>query len=150
MAELQIRKATKSDIPGIMNLVRELAIHVNHEDEVEAKQADYEKAFDDDLIKALVAIDPENNECIGMCFGYFNFSTWKGKIMYLEDFVISKNYRRTGIGQRLFDAFLVYSKELDCKLVKWQLYEWNEAAHTFYVKNNATFEADLLNARIIL
>lgn len=150
MESLYIREATKSDVPGIMSLVRELAIHVDHEDEFVATLEDYEQAFDSGLIHALVAIDAENDLCIGMCFGFVNFSTWKGKIMYLEDFVVSKSYRRTGIGQRLFDAFLEYSRKQDCKLVKWQLYEWNEAAHSFYVKNNASFEGELLNARIYL
>ena len=150
MQSFVIRKAEIEDIPGIMSLVRELAIHVNHEDEFTAKAKDYEEAFESGMIKALVAIDPETNQCAGMCFGFLNFSTWKGKIMYLEDFVVSKEYRRSGLGQQLFDSFIAYSKTFDCKLLKWQLYEWNVVAHAFYVKNIAIFEGELLNARIYL
>ena len=69
-------------------------------------------------------------------------------MLYLEDFVVKKEYRRFGIGQLLFDAFLELAKEENCKLVKWQLYEWNEVALNFYKKNNAIIEGEWLNAKL--
>ena len=144
---ITIRKAIREDLSDVLDLVKELALHVDHLDAVNASLEDYESAFDENLIKTLVAHN-EVGDCIGMCFGYLNFSTWNGKMLYLEDFVVKKEYRRFGIGQLLFDAFLEMAKEENCKLVKWQLYEWNEVALNFYKKNNAIIEGEWLNAKL--
>lgn len=146
---ITIRKAIKEDLPDVLDLVKELALHVDHLDAVKAKIEDYELAFDEHLIKVLVAHN-ELEECVGMCFGYLNFSTWNGKMLYLEDFVVKKDYRRDGVGQLLFDAFLDLAREEKCKMVKWQLYEWNEVALNFYKKNNAIIEGEWLNAKLYL
>jgi len=84
-----------------------------------------------------------------MTLYYMTFSTWKGKMLYLEDFVIKKGFRRLGIGQLLFDAFLETAREKGCKLTKWQVLDWNETALKFYEKNNAIIEKDWWNGKII-
>ncbi|MBK7338473.1 MAG: GNAT family N-acetyltransferase [Saprospirales bacterium] len=57
-----------------------------------------------------------------------NYSTWKGKMLYLEDFVVSQDWRGKGIGHKLFDAFLEEGRKQGCRLVKWQVLDWNEPA----------------------
>ena len=69
--------------------------------------------------------------------------------MYLEDFIVKDIYRRVGVGQQLFDAFLEDSKNQQCKLVKWQVLDWNEPAIKFYQKNNAKFDKEWWNGIIL-
>ena len=69
--------------------------------------------------------------------------------MYLEDFVINEEYRRMGIGQKLFDAVVEESQAQDCKLLKWQVLLWNEPALQFYIKNNAIIEKEWWNGKIL-
>ena len=38
-----------------------------------------------------------------MVFYYFGYSTWKGKMLYIEDIVVTERLRRNGIGKQLFD-----------------------------------------------
>lgn len=144
--EIRIRLAEKKDIPAIHNLVRALAIYEKAEAEFIASVAEYEQDFTDGVYQAIVA--EVNGEVVGMALYYLTYSTWKGKMMYLEDFVVYEAYRRYGIGQQLFDKFLEVAKAAGCRLVKWQVLDWNEPAVKFYKKNKATIEKEWWNGKI--
>ncbi len=77
------------------------------------------------------------------------FSTWKGKMLYLEDFVVKEAFRKKGVGQVLWNKYIDIAKEKDCALVKWQVLDWNEPAVKFYEKNGATIEKEWWNGKII-
>lgn len=144
--DINIRKAEKKDIPAIHDLVRELAIYEKAEAEFTASIADYEQDFDDGVYSSIVA--EADGKVVGMMLYYLTYSTWKGRMMYLEDFVVNEAYRRYGIGQLLFDKFLELSKAEGCRLVKWQVLDWNEPAVKFYEKNKATIEKEWWNGKI--
>jgi len=141
-----IRKATPDDIPAIHALVRELAIYENAEQEFVATREDYLRDFLAGTFDAIVA--EQDAQVIGMVFFYMAYSTWKGRMMYLEDFVVYEQYRRSGVGQLLFDAFLAEAKKQNCVLAKWQVLDWNEPAINFYRKNNATIEQEWYNGKL--
>jgi GNAT superfamily N-acetyltransferase len=143
---ITIRTAEKRDLPAIHDLVRELAIYERAEEEFTASIEDYERDFDDGVYRAIVA--EAAGEVVGMALYYLTYSTWKGKMMYLEDFVVRETYRRHGVGQLLFDKFLELSKAEGCRLVKWQVLDWNEPAIKFYEKNKATIERDWWNGKV--
>jgi GNAT superfamily N-acetyltransferase len=71
-------------------------------------------------------------------------------MLYLEDFVVQAAYRRSGIGEVLFDAFLDKARAKGCRLVKWQVLDWNEPAINFYKKKAATIEQEWWNGKIFL
>jgi len=143
---ITIRTAEKRDLPAIHDLVRELAIYERAEEEFTASIEDYERDFDDGVYRAIVA--EAAGEVVGMALYYLTYSTWKGKMMYLEDFVVRETYRRHGVGQLLFDKFLELSKAEGCRLDKWQVLDWNEPAIKFYEKNKATIERDWWNGKV--
>lgn len=145
--KIDIRPAKLEDIPSIHNLVRDLAIYEHAEEELIATIEDYEKDFKAHYFEALVA--EHESTIVGISIYYKTYSTWKGRMLYLEDFVVKESYRKKGIGQLLFDAFIARSKDLDCKMVKWQVLDWNEPAIAFYKKNKATIEKEWWNGKII-
>jgi len=147
--EVRIRKARTGDLAGIHQLVRELAIYERAEAEFVAGLAEYQRDFEAGVFEALVAEEPRG-ELIGMALYYLTYSTWKGRMLYLEDFVVREAYRRHGIGQRLFDAFLQEARRKDCRLVKWQVLDWNRPALAFYEKNRAQIEKEWWNGKIFL
>ena len=143
-----LRKATIKDIPAIYSLVEALAIYEKEPEAVTATVADYLADFEAGIFQAHVAtID---DKVIGMALYYMTYSTWKGRMLYLEDFVVFEAYRRKGIGQLLFDAVLQEGKDRACKLVKWQVLDWNEPAVRFYEKNKATIEKEWWNCKVFL
>lgn len=146
--QVTIRKATEEDIPFVYELVRELAIYEKAENEFICPIEEYYQCFENGLIDCIVAVYDE--EIVGMVLYYMNFSTWKGKMMYLEDFIVQDPFRGKGIGQMLFEAFLDESKRRDCKLVKWQVLDWNTPAIKFYEKNKAVIEREWWNGKIFL
>ncbi len=146
--QISIRKATPADIPAIHSLVRELAIYEKAEDAFVATLAEYEQDFAEEVYDALVA--EAEGKVVGMALYYLAYSTWKGRMLYLEDFVVFEQYRRYGIGQLLFDAFLEVAKHENCRLVKWQVLDWNEPALRFYEKNEAIIEKEWWNGKIFL
>lgn len=146
---ISIRTAQAPDLPAIHDLVRELAIYEKEEAEFVASLEEYQQDFKDHVFQALVAENAEK-EIVGMALYYLTYSTWKGRMLYLEDFVVKEAYRKLGIGQQLFDDFLETAKAKKCRLVKWQVLDWNEPALKFYRKNHATIEKNWWNGKLFL
>ena len=144
---LNIRKATAKDLPAIYDLVVELAIYEKEPEAVTATLDDYITAHDEDLTSILVA--ELSGTVVGMAVTYMTFSTWKGKMLYLEDLYVSSSHRSEGIGQQLFDAYIADAKEKGCTMVKWQVLDWNTDAIRFYERNGATIEKQWYNGKII-
>ncbi len=143
-----VRFAKREDLPAIHALVRELAIYEKAEEEFVASVADYERDLACGIFEALVA--EHAGEVVGMALYYMAYSTWKGRMLYLEDFVVKASMRGQGIGEKLFRAFLAEAQKKGCRLVKWQVLDWNEPAIHFYKKFEAIFEKEWLNGKIFL
>ncbi len=143
-----IRPARATDLSAIYDLVTELAIYEKEPDAVLATLEDYQRDFADGVFEAQVAVD-ENEKVFGMTLYYLTYSTWRGKMLYLEDFVVSQEQRRSGAGELLFNRVLEVAKEKNCRLLKWQVLDWNKPALNFYAKYNATIEKDWWNGKII-
>ena len=141
-----IRKAKQEDIPAVRNLVHELAVYENEPDALKADLAHYQEQFAAGLYNCSVA--ELDGEIVGMTIYYLRFSTWRGKMMHLEDFYIQQEHRRKGIGEKLFDAFIEDSKSQQCKMVIWQVLDWNELAIGFYDKYNAVYDKDWWNCKL--
>jgi GNAT superfamily N-acetyltransferase len=131
----------------VHDLVRELAVYEKAEHEFIATLEDYQNDFKEGIFEVLLA--EIEGEVVGMCLYYMTYSTWKGKMLYLEDFVVKQTYRQAGVGQQLFDAFIQEARAKGCRLTKWQVLDWNEPAIKFYEKNNAVIEKEWWNGKII-
>jgi len=145
--EIQIKFAQPTDLESIRGLVVELAIFEKEPNAVTATKEDYISAFKTGLISIIVA--EIENEIVGMTLFYDTFSTWKGKMLYLEDFVVKEAYRSQGIGDLLFDATLSEAKKRGCALMKWQVLDWNEGATKFYLRKGSTIEKEWWNGKIV-
>jgi GNAT superfamily N-acetyltransferase len=146
---MTLRPATPADLPHVHALVGELAEYERARDEFVATLADYERDFAAGVFEVIVA-EADDGTIAGMVLYYLTYSTWKGRMLYLEDFVVGQQFRRRGIGQQLFDAFLARARELDCRLVKWQVLDWNEPALRFYERNKAIIEKEWWNGKLFL
>lgn len=146
--KITARRAKAADLPAVYDLVKELAAYEHAADQVTASLEDYQRDFADHIYEALVA--EQAGVVVGMMIYYMTYSTWRGRMLYLEDFVVKASHRKQGVGQVLFDAFIQTAKEKAVKMVKWQVLDWNEPAIRFYEKNQAIIEKDWWNAKIFL
>lgn len=142
-----LRKATKQDLQSVLDLVKELALYEKAPQEVTVTLTDYETDFDNKVFDIILA--EQENEIVGIAFYYMAYSTWKGKMLYLEDFVVKEELRGHGIGKLLFKAFLEEAKNLGTSLAKWQVLDWNKPAINFYEKYNSTIEKEWYNGKIL-
>jgi len=148
MSKITVRKANKNDLKSIYALVKELAIYEKEPEAVTATLEDYQNDFAEGIFEANVAVD--GDKIVGTTIYYMSYSTWKGKMLYLEDFVVQESYRQKGVGQLLFDAYLSVAKEKKAVMVKWQVLDWNKPALNFYARNNAIIEKKWWSGKIFL
>jgi len=145
--DVLIRPATEADMPAVHALMFELAVYEKSPESVEATVEEYRTDFRNGLFESLVA--EMDGRVVGMTLFFMAYSSWRGKMLYLDDFVVQEAYRRYGVGQRLFDAFLEEGRRRGCRLVKWQVLDWNEPALQFYYKNEAIIEKEWWNGKIM-
>jgi ribosomal protein S18 acetylase RimI-like enzyme len=87
---------------------------------------------------------------VGFALYYIRYSTWKGQRMYLEDLLVTEEWRRNGIGTMLVDKLILVAKEKGFSGMLWQVLDWNEPAINFYKKYNAKFDPEWVNVSIDL
>jgi GNAT superfamily N-acetyltransferase len=141
-----IRAAKRGDEIGIHALICELATYEREPDAVINSIEDLGvHLFEEQICSALVA--EENNQIVGFALWYTSYSTWKGKCLYLEDFYVIPEFRKTGIGNQLFDSVVAIAKSSGVRRMDWQVLEWNELALSFYRKKNAVLDPEWINGR---
>ncbi len=135
---IKIRKAVKSDVKSIMNLIQALADFENESDAVEITEEELlrdgfkENALFDVLLAEVA------DKVVGMAFYYFRYSTWKGKSIHLEDLIVFEEYRKQKVGTALYTAFLEEAKKEEVRRVEWAVLDWNTPARDFYKSSGAT------------
>jgi ribosomal protein S18 acetylase RimI-like enzyme len=144
---MQIRAAKPGDEQAIFSLIKELALYEKAPEQVsnsaEQLSQDLFKSF---ICEAIVA--EENTEIAGFALFYTAYSTWKGKILYLEDFYVKENQRNKGIGNMLFEKVVEIAKDKKVKRMDWQVLEWNALALGFYEKKEAELSSEWVNGRL--
>jgi GNAT superfamily N-acetyltransferase len=146
--EIRIRKGVKTDLPQVLNLVKELAEYERAPDEVTVtiEEMELDGFGEDPIFHFFVAETAE--KIIGISLYYIKYSTWKGKCVFLEDIIVNEAYRKSGTGKRLFDEVVKVAKEMKVKRLEWQVLEWNEPAIKFYKKLNANFDGEWVNCKL--
>jgi len=134
---------------AVFALVQELAEFEKapHAVETSAEQYRQDGFGPDPAFRCLVAEHPSDG-IVGIALYYFGYSTWKGKMLYLDDLVIRAPYRRQGIGRRLVDQLVQVGLAESARLMKWQVLDWNEPAIQMYRSMEATFDGEWIDVKL--
>ena len=146
--KITIREGIKKDLPTVLELIKELADFENARDQVTITLEDLEKdGFGEDPWYWFLVAE-KDNEIVGLSFYWIRYSTWKGKFLFLEDFVIKEEYKRQGIGSKLFEETIKVCQKLNLNGMIWQVLDWNTSAIKFYKKYNANISKEWLNGKL--
>lgn len=132
----------------VWELVHELAVYEKAPEEVFTTVDTFkEDGFGDHpLFEVLVA--EVDGEIQGIALYYFAYSTWKGKILFLDDLVVTQSFRRKGLGDKLFHALVETAQKENTHQMRWQVLDWNTPAIKFYEKWSADLDPEWINGRI--
>ena len=137
-----IRKAQIEDMEEVFNLIKQLAIFENEPDAVIVTVEDLKKdGFGKD--PAFFCFVAEVNTKIeGIALGFNRYSTWKGKILHLEDLIVNQSMRGAGLGTALLDEVIKYGHDLGVRRINWEVLDWNKPAIDFYKQKGANIMDD--------
>ena len=143
---MEIRIAEQRDCQRLLELIQELADYEKAPEEVTVTLEEFVDAgFGIDKIwNAFVA--EVDGGIVGFALYYTRYSTWKGCRLYLEDFIVTKDYRGSGIGKLLFERVMQEARDKNYNGMVWQVLDWNQPAISFYNKYNAQIDEGWLNA----
>jgi len=135
-----IRKGIKKDIPQVLDLIKELAKYENSIKKISntVKRIENDGFGETPIFDLFIA--ENSKKIIGIAITYYRYSTWLGRKLYLEDLIISENYRRKGIGGKLFNFVINFAKEKKCTGLNLQVLDWNTIGIDFYKKYNMKFD----------
>ena len=148
---ITIRKALASDMEVVPGLVKTLAAFEQMPEHVEMTAGDYlQHGFEDMRFEVLLAEDTTTVPSViaGMAFYFPAYSTWRGPYYWLEDLVVTAEYRNRGIGEQLIQALIDVSRSKGYRFLKWQVLDWNEDAMRFYRRLGATMDNEWTTWRL--
>ena len=146
--EVKIRKGQKADLPSVLALIKELAEFENAPNEVSVTLEELEEDGFGQHPYYWFIVAEHKAEIIGLSFYFIRYSTWKGRFLFLEDFVVKEDFRGQGVGAQLFEETIRVAQRLEVKGMVWQVLDWNEDAIRFYKKYEASIHTEWLNGKL--
>jgi GNAT superfamily N-acetyltransferase len=145
----KLRRGVEADLPQVLGLIRELAEYERAPEAVTNTLAAMQRdGFGPEPIFSFFVLEDAEAKIIGLALYYTAYSTWKGRMLYLEDLVVTEAARRGGYGRLLFDTVVAEARATGAVRLKWQVLEWNESAIGFYKKLGANIESEWLNGNL--
>lgn len=130
---IELRPATRADVPQILAFVRELAEYEKLAHEAVATEAGMTEQLFGERPAAEVVMAEVDGQPAGFVLFFHNFSTFLGQRgLYLEDLFVRPQYRGLGLGRRLMVHLAKLATERDCGRFEWSVLDWNEPAIHFY------------------
>lgn len=126
-----IRKIEINDLEEVFELLDEL-----YENKIEYSifTEKYKASLKDNNFYGIVAV--EDNKVVGVLIArIINRLAKKKNILFIDDLIVNKKYRNTGIGKLLIQNAMDYAVSIDCESLELTSLISNTNAHRFYENN---------------
>ncbi|MES2241013.1 MAG: GNAT family N-acetyltransferase [Bacteroidota bacterium] len=134
---MNIREGRKEDMKAVLSLIQELAEFEKEPDAVKVTVEDLIRDGFGDQPLFYVFVAEIDSTIVGIAFYYYRYSTWKGKIIHLEDLVVKNNMRGKGVGYALYSEIIKQAQKDNVRRIDWNVLDWNTPAIDFYEKTGA-------------
>jgi GNAT superfamily N-acetyltransferase len=143
-----IRPAVRADVPRILEFIRALAAYERAPEAVTATEASLEREGfgPNPFYSCLIA--EHDGRTAGYALYFFNYSTWVGPGIYLEDIFVEPELRGLGIGKLLLERVAAIAVEQGCARLQWAVLDWNTPAIEFYGAMGSEFLDEWRNMRM--
>ena len=139
---MEIRLATKTEIPGMIDLLQQVG-EVHHQIRPDLFRSGAQKYSEADLEELLK--DPsrpifgaiEDGKLLGYCFCILeevkgNPVLCDTKSLYIDDLCVDESCRGQGIATKLYDHVCAYARSIGCRSVTLNVWCGNDNAMKFY------------------
>ena len=145
-----IRKATHNDIPRILELLSQVNdVHAEGRPDFFIKGK--RKYNEEDLLKIInddttpVFVCEENDDIKGYAFCVIQDMSRcdnlrPDKSLYIDDICVDENYRRHGVGKKLYEHVVQFAKEEKCFNITLNVWAKNPGAQAFYESMGMTVQ----------
>src|SRR5437867_12987624 len=131
--DFKIRSARVTDVPIILQLIRDLASYERAPNDVTANEEQLVDVLFGKKPAAEILLAFENETPVGFAVFFHNFSTWLGRPgLYLEDLFVKPEARGKGYGRALLVQLAKIARDRSCGRMEWAVLDWNEPAIKFY------------------
>lgn len=128
-----VRKARPTDVPAILQLIRDLAAYEREPDAVKATVGTLHATLFGPTPSAEAIVAEDDGVVVGMALYFTNYSTWSGRDgLYLEDLYVVPEARGQGLGKALLARVARIAVSRGCARVEWAVLDWNRPAIDFY------------------
>ena len=120
-----IRLATVEDVSEIRRLIVGLALYEKEPEETVEVTLDELRRDGfgaQPVFRCLLA--EVDGAAIGFALFFYNYSTWQGRCIYLEDLYVDESARGTGTGTLLLKTVAAIAHAEGCKRMSWQALDW--------------------------
>lgn len=150
-APTHIRPGTPADLPAVLALIQELAIFERAPDAVVTTvETMMRDGFGPARVFGFLVAEAPAGELLGLALYFPAYSTWKGRMLYLEDLIVTEAARGQGLGQQLFAAVVAEARRQGARRVRWQVLDWNTPAIRFYERLGAHLDPEWINGTLEL
>lgn len=162
-----VRPARPSDVPGILDCIRALAVYEKEPDAVENTEemltgtlfGENPQAFahvvavpggeDEDGAGGADGADGAD-EIRGIALWFLSYSTWTGRHgIWLEDLYVHEAYRGSGYGTALLSALAGICVDRGYTRLEWTVLDWNAPSIAFYRSIGATPQDEWTTQRLV-
>lgn len=139
---LSIHPATVEDAPLLFTMIRELADFERGLDRVTNTQADLMREGFGPQPKFRAFLMLWDDAVAGYALYFDFYSTWRGRLLYLEDLYVRPEFRGKGIGKRALAYVAAIARDGKYAAMRWEVLDWNKPAVELYKSLGGLFLDD--------